>query len=118
MLVRSGSVPDAPRPAVLVVSVLMTCLSWGELGWCRRDRATGSGGGPAAVQGERGPGHRGRGRAAQEDHRVGDLLGLDEPLQRGAGEEDGVEDLVLGDAVGARLVGELALDQRRTDVAG
>ena len=86
------------------------------------DQEAWRGGAQAAVQPpsreQGGAGHRRRGRAAQEGHRVGDLLGLDEPLERGAGEQDGVEDLVLGDAVGARLVGELALDQRRADVAG
>ena len=34
------------------------------------------------------------------------------------GEQDVVEDLVLGDPVGAGLVGDLSLDQRGADVAG
>ena len=56
--------------------------------------------------------------SAEEGDEVGHLRGLDQTLDGGPGEQDVVEDLALVDAVGAGLVGDLALDQRGADVAG
>ena len=50
--------------------------------------------------------------------RLGDLVGLDQPLDRRRREHDLLDDLVLADAVGAGLVGDLALDQRGAHVGG
>ena len=40
-------------------------------------------------------------------NRIGDLLGLDQPLEGGGGEQDVVDDLGLGDPVRLGLVGDL-----------
>ena len=55
---------------------------------------------------------------ASQQREARDLGGLDEPLDRGLGEHDLRHHLVLGDAVQARLVGDLLLDERRAHVAG
>src|SRR5687767_11193966 len=114
MLVRSGGAPGAPVPVAVEVSVVMACLSSGV----RAGGGRGSSGGPAAVEEEGRSGHRGRGGSAEERDRLGDLLRLDEPADGRTGQQDGVEDFLLGDAVAACLVGELALDEGRPDVAG
>ena len=73
---------------------------------------------PSAVHGDRGAGDERGGRGAQVRQELGDLLRLDQPLDRRAGQHDPLDHLGLGDAVGPGLVGDLALDQRRAHVAG
>ena len=58
------------------------------------------------------------GRADQEGDHARDLGRLDQLLDRVGLEDHLLEDLLLGQAVRARLVGDLLLDQRRADVGG
>ena len=54
----------------------------------------------------------------QEGDGVRDLVGLEQPLHGLALEDHLREHALLGQAVDARLVGDLRLDERRADVAG
>ena len=55
---------------------------------------------------------------AEVGHRLGDLLRLDQALDRGGREHDLRDDLVLAQPVRLGLVGDLALDQRGAHVGG
>jgi PAS domain S-box-containing protein len=77
-----------------------------------------SAGGPAAVQHQRGPVDERRRRRAQEQQRLGHLVGFQQPLDGRLGQHDPLDHLVLGEAVDPCLVGDLPLDQGRAHVGG
>ena len=65
-----------------------------------------------------GAGHHARLRRRQPTHQRRNLFGLDQSLDRTLGQHHLGDDLVLGDAVGAGLIGDLLGHQRCSHIAG
>ena len=77
-----------------------------------------SAGAPALIHDHRCAGERAPIGSEQESDGRRHLLGLDQPLDGLRREDHLLEHAVLGQAVGLRLVGDLALDERRAHVGG
>jgi hypothetical protein len=80
--------------------------------------ACGSASRPAEVHDEGSAGEGPSRRAEQQRRHLGHLLGLEEALDRVRAQDDVLEDYLLGQAVGLRVVGDLLLDERRAHEGG
>src|ERR1017187_2754236 len=74
--------------------------------------------GPAALHGERRAGRHPGGRPSEPDREFGDLGWLNQPLHGGLGEQDGLDDVLFGDAVQPRLLRDLLFDEWRANITG